>query len=225
MQTASVYVLVDDADRPRYVGFSKDPGDRARQHYSHRNAQHPHNVALAAWLRDLGHVPRFVVLEADVPHRQRLQVESAWTLAMRWSGADGLLNEYVGATPSAAARAKGSASQKGRSRGPHSEETRRKIGDAHRGKVVSVETRAKLSEAKRGVKRGPLSDEQKVKLSVAMTGKKRGPISDEHRARISVALTGRKHTPESRAKMSEATRRQWVTRRAAQAAETRTPEE
>lgn len=59
-----------------------------------------------------------------------------------------------------------------------SEETRAKIGAAHRGKTLSAEHCAKLLEARLN-------------------------ITDETRARMSASQTGRKHTAETRALMSE----------------------
>jgi len=74
-----------------------------------------------------------------------------------------------------------------------SEETRRKIGDAHRGRKRpprSAEHSRKISEAKAGVKIGPHSEETKDKIRKAHLGRKRGPMSAEHRKKISDSLTG-----------------------------------
>ena len=46
----------------------------------------------------------------------------------------------------------------------HSEESKRKIGEAHKGKTISEETRRKMSEAHKGIK---LSEEHKRKMSEA----------------------------------------------------------
>lgn len=53
----------------------------------------------------------------------------------------------------------------------HSEETKRKIGDANRGRVISQEGRNKMSKAKMGKKRGPQSEETRRKNSLAHLGK------------------------------------------------------
>lgn len=84
------------------------------------------------------------------------------------------------------------------------EETKRRIGDANRGRKHSEEFRRKISEIQRGQKRKPLSEETKRKISEAQKGKK---ISEETRRKISNTLKGRKTGPpseETRRKISEA---------------------
>jgi hypothetical protein len=58
----------------------------------------------------------------------------------------------------------------------HSEETKKKIGNAHKGMKRSEQTRRKMSIAAKGRKRGPLSIEHKKQISKRMKGKK-GPQS------------------------------------------------
>ena len=79
-----------------------------------------------------------------------------------------------------------------------SEETRAKIGAAHKGKKHSAESKAKMSAAKKGRK---LSAEHKAKIGAAKKGRK---LSAEHKAKMSKAKKGRKHSAESKAKMSKA---------------------
>jgi group I intron endonuclease len=69
-----------------------------------------------------------------------------------------------------------------------SEETKVKIGAAHKGKTTSPETRAKLSAANKGK---ILSPETKAKLSAAKKGENN-------------PLYGKTHSPETKAKMSDA---------------------
>jgi hypothetical protein len=66
-----------------------------------------------------------------------------------------------------------------------SEETRRKIGEAHKGKVVSEETRRKLSEAGKGK---VLSEETRRKIGEAQKGK---VVSEETRRKMRDAQKGR----------------------------------
>lgn len=54
---------------------------------------------------------------------------------------------------------------------PHSEETKRKIGEGNKGKVLSDETKKRLSNSKMGVKTGPRSEETKQKISEGHKGK------------------------------------------------------
>jgi group I intron endonuclease len=102
--------------------------------------------------------------------------------------------------------------------GRQSEEVRKKIGDAHRGKKISEEARRKSSETQRGRKlsaeqrkklsegqrkRKPPSEETRKKLREAKLGKK---FSEEHKQKISQARLGTKHSEETKRKVSEANR-------------------
>ena len=84
--------------------------------------------------------------------------------------------------------------------GSPSEETRKRIGAAHRGRIHSKETREKLSLALRG---HPVSKETREKIGA--TG--RGRIhSKETREKIGAAHRGRIHSKETREKISLAHR-------------------
>jgi hypothetical protein len=79
-------------------------------------------------------------------------------------------------------------------------------GNGRYGKVVSEETRRRISEAKKGKqvahnKGKPMSEEQKQKLREAMLGRK---VDPEVLARRIKSQTGKKRTPEQRAKISAA---------------------
>jgi len=65
-----------------------------------------------------------------------------------------------------------SEAQKGKKRGPCSEETRRKISESEKGKKVSDESRRKISAANRGRKQSPEITE---KIRAANTGQERSP--------------------------------------------------
>ncbi len=123
---------------------------------------------------------------------------------------------------------------KGRASGPrkpHSEETKRKMSEAQKGrpgKPLSEATKRKMSETTRGVPRKPHSEETKKKISEAhrgktfnhseetrrkiseankgqvpwSKGKKLGPKSEETRRKISMARKGRLLTEEQKKKIS-----------------------
>jgi group I intron endonuclease len=96
-----------------------------------------------------------------------------------------------------------------------SEEAKRRISEAHMGKIGhknTPETRSKISTANKGrpkslewrkamtgIKRGPLSPETREKIASAHRGK---VLSPEHVAKVAAANTGRKHTLETREKIS-----------------------
>jgi group I intron endonuclease len=89
------------------------------------------------------------------------------------------------------------------------EETRKKIGEAHKGnkncvgRILSIETKNKISQSHIGK---VISEETKQKLREANTGKKR---SEETKHKLSIAKIGNKstlgqhHTEEYKKKMSE----------------------
>jgi hypothetical protein len=64
-----------------------------------------------------------------------------------------------------------SASAKARKRGPLSEETKRKISEAQRGKIITPEQRAKMSASHKGV---PLSETHRQNMVAAL------PRGDRH---------------------------------------------
>ena len=91
----------------------------------------------------------------------------------------------------------------------HSEETKRKISEANKGKKRSEETKHKLSESMKENtntkgKHWKHSEETKRKVSEAMKGNKKPPRSEEHKKKLSEALKGKHHSEEARRKNSEA---------------------
>ena len=96
----------------------------------------------------------------------------------------------------------------------HSEETRRKMSEAHKGnpswnkgKHLSEEHKRKLSEAKKG---HITSEETRRKLSEAHKGH---ITSEETRKKISEANKGRKFSEEVRRRNSEALKAYWATKK------------
>lgn len=102
----------------------------------------------------------------------------------------------------------------------HSEETRRKRSEALRGRVFSEETLLKMREAQLGKKFSEerrrknvrtWSEESRRKLSAANRGRK---ISEEHIRKTAEGNRGQKRSEEQRSRMSQANRDAWVRRRA-----------
>lgn len=77
---------------------------------------------------------------------------------------------------------------------PHTEEHKKRVGDLHRGKIVSMETRQKLREANIGKK---ASDQSREKMSKSQKGRKHTPETIE---RLKLAAVKRFENPEYRAK-------------------------
>lgn len=95
-------------------------------------------------------------------------------------------------------RAKVSAKMKGIPRGPMSEESKRKLSEAKKGRKLSDATKAKMSATTKGRK---MSEEQKVLLSNL---KKGIPMSQANKDALSKACKGKIISPETKAKISRA---------------------
>ena len=70
---------------------------------------------------------------------------------------------------------------------PHTEETKRKMSEGHKGKKLTEKTKRKISEARLGTKH---TEESKIKMSEVKSGEKH-------------PFYGKTHTEESKRKMSE----------------------
>lgn len=132
-----------------------------------------------------------------------------------------------------------SAANKGRVRGPDSEETRRRKSESAKGRPMSAEAIAKTAAFHTGRKRSP---ETLAKMSAALKGKGAGRVvSEETRAKCSAIRKGKpaseaaraaisaghanrtkyaKLTPENKAKMLAGQAAYWERRRAEKAAAT-----
>lgn len=84
-----------------------------------------------------------------------------------------------------------------------SDETRKKLSIASKGRILTEEHKANISQAKAG---HVTSEETRKKLSDAAKKQFRNGMSDETRRKISLSNMGRinKHTTESKAKLSKA---------------------
>lgn len=108
----------------------------------------------------------------------------------------------------------------------HSEETKRKMSEAHKGRKLSEETKRKISEKKKGI---CLSEEHKRKISEARKGKqawnkgKKGlqKHSEETKKKLSEFFKGRYFSKETRMKISEALKGrnvpEWIGRKISEA--------
>jgi len=77
-------------------------------------------------------------------------------------------------------------------------------GDGASGAVRSEETRKKIGDAHRGKKRPPLPKEQKEKISKSLKGRPKKPFSKEHLEKMRKSHLGKKDTPETKEKKRQA---------------------
>jgi group I intron endonuclease len=83
----------------------------------------------------------------------------------------------------------------------YTEEAKKKISEAGKGRVHSEEEKIKRANSLRGRVNGPMKPELKEKLRAVHLGSKHSP---EHKAKIAASLVGRPVSPETRAKISAA---------------------
>lgn len=89
-----------------------------------------------------------------------------------------------------------------------SEETKAKIGRAHKGKVVSEDARRHISEAAKNRQRQPCSEYRRQRIKEALN-------RPECKEKLSKAHKGKDFTEEHKAALSEAAHRMWERRRQA----------
>ena len=94
------------------------------------------------------------------------------------------------------------------------EEHRKKIGDALRGIKRTLEQCQAMSIARKGVKRGPFTQEHKDKISQAHKGKKK-PQTKEHTEKLRQLRIGKKQPPEVIEKQRQARINWWIRKKEA----------
>lgn len=189
MKEGGVYQVINKSNGKRYVGSTVNLHKRRRQHWAClRRGKHRNIHLQRAWNLYGGKAFAFAVLEY-VPDLERLVEREQHYF-------DALQPEYnIAPVAGSTLGCK------------HTEEARRNMSEARKGKVHTAETRRKLSEARRGVSLGPKSEEQKRKLSAANKGQGKGRVlSAETKAKISEASKGRVFSEETKRKISEAHR-------------------
>jgi group I intron endonuclease len=197
MAKSGVYLIRNKNNNKVYVGSSATIVTRWNMHRSQlRRGVHHTPYLQRSWELHGEGAFEFVIFMDRVPPEKLIAAENS-AMAL-----------FAGATYNFAPAA---GSKLGMKTGPFSEEHRRKIGDAQRGKEVSQETRAKISVAHKGKTLSPehkaafvgarlihpIKDETRKKLSDSARN-----ISQETRDKRSVSMLAT-ITPERRAAMSE----------------------
>jgi hypothetical protein len=90
----------------------------------------------------------------------------------------------------------------------HTDEAKKKIGEANLGNQITDEQKEKIKLSKLGKKRGPFSKEWRTKLSVSGSGENNSrygvTVTEETRKKIGDKIRGRKQTEEEKQRRREA---------------------
>ncbi len=157
MRVAFIYAITHSDGRVRYIGQSVNPKKRftwhkccARGGWGSKSNARLYNL-LKAMLRD-GDEPGMFIVETTITDRSNIR-EVYWIKYYKTMGAE-LVNHTQGGGGTWGFK--------------HSPETKLKIGKAHKGKLVRVETRERLSIARTGT---TASEETKLKQAEANRGR------------------------------------------------------
>lgn len=165
---STIYVIENTVNSKKYVGQTRDLNSRRNNHFSKlRTNKHPNKHLQSSWNKHGESAFIFKVLIDDLPEKYVDDMERGLIATLRT-----MIPKYGYNSESG-----GNANKRA------SDQTRKRIGDASRGrkaseetrqkmraKVVSEETRQKMSKAHKG---RVFTEEWKQKISRAKTGKKR----------------------------------------------------
>jgi len=183
MNIVFIYGLVDPrTNGVRYIGYTPDIEKRYKDHL----LQCKHEKTYKAnWIRSLLKLdlkPEMIILQ-EVPESEREIAERAW-IRYGWEETWRLTNTTEGGG--------GTLGYK------HTEETRNRMSNSLKGRIVSDETRKRLSESHKGHIH---SEETRKKMSESLKGK---PISEETLKKIGKSHKGQKRSEDACRKMSDA---------------------
>jgi group I intron endonuclease len=208
---SGIYVIVNLVTLQKYVGQSVDISKRWKSHWSEaRRERASANTRLYNAMRKYGQ-EAFAILTLELCEVARLdEREVHWIAA--FDSVNRGYNLMVGGRGlgprvlSEETRKRMSDAQKGKP--PPSAETRAKISAANTGSTHTSETRAKLSQALKG---RTFTQETKARMSISQMGRPAwnkglacGPMSDAARQRMSASGAGKPKSPEHREKLRAA---------------------
>ncbi|RYD77087.1 MAG: GIY-YIG nuclease family protein [Verrucomicrobiaceae bacterium] len=169
-----VYLLLDPRKCwiPFYVGKGK--GGRAQMHLreSAKKSSNPRRWNVIQRIRAEGLEPKILKWKENLLESEAYDLEAQLIerFGRRGYDDDGILtNIQIDSRPPVNNR-------------PCSDEKRRKIGDANRGKKRTNEMRAEMSRTRKGRVCGPMSDERKEKIRQGNIGTTRPPKTDQWKA-------------------------------------------
>lgn len=181
---SGIYCIFNMRNGKLYIGSAKNLRKRTNQHiYDLMNSRHCNKHLQSAWNKD--GIISFLFIVMEYCEKEKLIEREQHFINL--FDFDSQLYNFLPTAGSFLG-------------GKRSDEFRKKISEARRGKKLSDEHCKKLSEARRGKK---FSDEHRKSISKGNTGR---IFSEETRQKMSNSLKGRIISEESRLKMSEARR-------------------
>ena len=97
----------------------------------------------------------------------------------------------------------------------HSKETKKKMSEYHKNKILSEEHKRKIGESVSGNK-NPMynvhrkhTEEEKKNISFKLKGRSTGPKTEEHKIKLSITNTGKHLSEETKRKISESSKNYW----------------
>jgi len=178
---SGIYRILNKINGKGYVGKATNLPVRWHGHKHHLRKGNHHSPHLqAAWNKYGKDNFQFEILELVEDKTKLVEREQYW------------INFYDAANPAKGYNVLANANESRTS--PHSEETRKKIGDGNRGKFVSLETRKKQSEALLGPKHPmyhkKLPKEWHDRVVKALIGR---AVSEETKEKLRIINTGKEH--------------------------------
>ena len=189
--TSGIYIIQNTRSSVVYIGASVDIDRRWKEHRRSLAASRHHCKYLQrSWSKCGGSDFAFEILE-ECSTAEMVEAEQFWMDYLRWIGIVTFNSAPAAGSPlgfkhSEATKRKQSEAHKGVSK---TAEHRKNIAQSLLGKHVSEETRRRLSEALKG---------REVPWSVGRV------VSEETRQRLSDSHKGKRHTEESKQKMRDA---------------------
>lgn len=184
IQQSGIYRIRNEANGKVYIGSAVNLESRMGAHRRMLRRSAHHSIKLQrAWDKHGEESFSFCVLEHVEDKSKLLAAEQHW-LDLTKSATEGY----------------NIARKAGNLTGfRHTDETRKKMSESHKGYVKSEQHRENLSKVNTGKK---MSDEARLKMRLAKLGTKRAPHSDETKSKMRAAKLGKLVSQESREKMS-----------------------
>lgn len=197
-----VYWLRNRVNGKVYIGQTVSKDQRWRSH-KHNGIHGDSPCAIHKAMKKYGHEAFTMEVLCKCPNRESLDEAERfliWILgSAKRSFGYNLTTGGRGCRGTIAVRQKMSKAIKGRvspMKGKHhTEETKRKIAEAHTGRKASPEIREKLSRVHKGM---PIAEETKEKLRAALIGRKRGPQPEWWKEKLSAGARRRMATDEGK---------------------------